>query len=481
MDIAAFFSKYTYDMLREQETREGMVPMVVPANKMHGGGSSAWGDAATIVPWNVYLHFGDKAILEQQIESMQGWVDWIRSCDEKSGGHRLWTTGFHFGDWLALDGDDPKTPLGGTPEDFISSAYYYYSARLVAKAAAVLGKEDMAQEYSKLAEEVRSAIQAEYFTPWGRIAINTQTAMVVALFMDLVPVEHRKRLENTLRDKLKKDKYHLKTGFVGTPYLCRVLSDNNNHDMAFRLFLNEDYPSWLYAIKLDATTIWERWNSLLPDGTISDLTMNSFNHYSYGSIMEWVYRNVAGLKPVEEVPGFRRARLAPQPDSRLQWIKVGLESAAGRYESEWAIQEDGRLTFHFKVPFNASALLKLPDGKLEEVMVNGILLAKNGLTARQDGADVSVELPAGTWDFEYMPTRSYLRQLTTYTPLEELLKNPQALEIIKQAFPQVANATPEVMGRMLYASPRDLLNRPFVRVTVEMLDQLDVELKKIKL
>jgi alpha-L-rhamnosidase len=481
MDVAAFFGKYTYDMMREQRTRGGMVPMVVPANKMSGGGSSAWGDAATIIPWNVYLHTGDKAILEQRLESMKGWVDWIRENDEKSGGKRLWTTGFHFGDWLALDGDDPRTPLGGTPEDFIASAYYYYSASLVAKAAEVIGRNDLAQEYGKLAEEIRTAIRAEYFTPWGRIAINTQTAMVLGLFMDLVPPEHRQRLENTLRERLKKDKYHLKTGFVGTPYLCRVLSDNHNHDMAFRLFLNEDYPSWLYAVKLGATTIWERWNSLLPDGTISDLTMNSFNHYSYGSIMEWVYRNVAGLRPLEEAPGFRRVRLAPQPDSRLKWIKVGLESAAGRYESEWAIQEDGKLAFHFRVPFNASALLVLPDARLEDVSVSGAPLGQSGLFVRQDGAAVSIELPAGAWDFVYMPTKSYLRQLSTYSPMEELLKYPQAIEIIKQTFPQVVDATPEVMGRMLYAAPRDLLNTPFVRITAEMLDQLDIELAKIKL
>jgi alpha-L-rhamnosidase len=412
---------------------------------------------------------------------MRGWVDWIRSVDEKSGGRRLWTVGFHFGDWLALDGDDPKSPMGGTPVDFISSAYYYYSARLTAKAAGVLGKEDLAQEYSKLAEEVRSAIQEEYFTPRGRIAINTQTAMVVALFMDLVPIEHRKRLENTLRDRLKQDQYHLRTGFVGTPYLCRVLSENGSHDLAFRLFLNEDYPSWLYAINMGATTIWERWNSLLPDGTISDLTMNSFNHYSYGSIMEWVYRNVAGLRPVEEPPGFRRTRLVPQPDSRLQWIKVGLESAAGRYESEWAIKEDGRLTFHYRVPFNASASLKLPDAQLDDISVNGAPASASGLASRQDGADVLFELPSGVWNFDYMPTRSYLRHLSTYSSLEELLANPQSKAIIAQAFPQVADATPAVMGRMLAASPRDLLDMPFVHLTVEMLDQLDEALKTVKL
>lgn len=479
MDTAAFFAKYGYDMLREQEDRGGMVPMVVPANKMPGGGSSAWGDAATIVPWNVYLHTGDKAFLEQQFESMKGWVDFIKGVDDNSGGRRLWTVGFHFGDWLALDGDDPLSPMGGTPVDFISSAYYYYSTTLVSKAAMILGKEDIGLEYGRLAEDIRTAIQEEYFTPRGRIAINTQTAMILGLFLDLVPVEHRKRLENTLRAKLQNDQYHLKTGFVGTPYICRVLSGHGSNDLAYRLLLNEDYPSWLYAVKMGATTIWERWNSLLPDGTISDLTMNSFNHYAYGSIMEWVYQNVAGLNPVEEHPGFRRVRLAPQPDLRLDWVKVSLESASGRYESEWAIQPEGDLTFHFHIPFNASAQLKLPDSQLADVMLNGAPLNASGVTARQDGTGIAVELATGEWNFSYMPTRSYIRRLSSFSTFDELLGNPQAKEAILQAFPHFANLNPGLLRRLGTQSPRDQINSPFRPVSAEELDKLDEVLKTI--
>ena len=480
MDVAAFFAKYTYDILREQETRGGMVPFVVPAVNMRGGGSSAWGDAATIVPWTTYLHFGDKAILEQQLESMQGWVDYIHGVDEASGGHRLWTVGFHFGDWLSLDGEDPLSPMGGTPVDFISSAYYCYSARLVAKAAAALGKQEIAQAYNKLADEVRGAIQAEYFTPCGRLAIDTQTAMVVALYMDLVPAEHMQRVEETLRAKLLKNRYHLKTGFVGTPYLCRVLSANGSNDIAYRLLLNEDYPSWLYAVKLGATTIWERWNSLLPDGRISDLTMNSFNHYAYGSIIEWVYRNAAGLNPVEDQPGFRRARLAPQPDGRLEWLRVGLDFAAGRYESEWKINADGSLDFHFRVPFNAGAELRLPDAALAEIRLNGAPLSESGLRAEPSGADVLVDLPAGNWDFHYPPTRAYLLRLSTHSLLVDLLANPQAREILANAYPQYAAMSPNEMGRMGYSSLRDMANSPIFPFPSEGLDQLDEQLKAVK-
>jgi alpha-L-rhamnosidase len=480
MDTAAFFAKYGYDLAREQETRGGMVPHVIPAVKMQGGGACAWGDAAAIIPWNVYLFFGDKAILEQQLESMRGWVDWIRGVDESTGRRRLWTVGFHFGDWLSLDGPDPKSPMGGTEEGFIASAYYCYSAGLVAKAAAALGKQDLAAEYQKLAGEVRAAIQAEFFTPTGRIAIDTQTAMVVALFMDLVPEQHKDRLEETLREKMRKDHYHLKTGFVGTPYLCQVLSAHGSNDLAYRLLLHEDYPSWLYAIKLGATTIWERWNSLLPDGVISDLTMNSFNHYAYGSIVEWIYRVAAGLNPVEERPGFRRARLAPQPDPKLKWIKAGYDSPAGRYESEWTIQDDGRLTFHFRVPFDASAELRLPDAGSVRVTVNGQSLASSGLSARQDGADTLVELPAGAWDFAYLPTRDYLPRLSTRSSLGELFNHEQARALLAEAFPQFADFHPRRLERLAEASLRDLVNMPFVRITPEELDRLDEKLKTVK-
>ncbi len=480
MDVEAFFAKYTYDISREQETRGGMVPMVVPAVNVRGGGSSAWGDAATIVPWNVYLFFGDKAILAQQLASMKGWVDFIRGADEASGGHRLWTTGFHFGDWLSLDGPDPKSPMGGTDVGFISSAYYCYSAALVAKAAAVLGKEDVAQEYGRLADEVRQAIQAEFFTPRGRIAIDTQTALVVALFMDLVPPEYKQRAEAMLREKLRKDRYHLKTGFVGTPYLCRVLSEHGSNDLAYRLLLNEDYPSWLYEVKMGATTIWERWNSLLPDGRISDLTMNSFNHYAYGSIVEWMYRNAAGLNPVEDQPGFRRARLAPQPDGRLQWVRASYESAAGCYESEWRIEPDGKLSFQFRVPFNATAALRLPDAHLEDMMVNGAALTQSGLNARQSGADTMVELPAGRWSFQYQPTREYLLHFSTNTPIGELLANPQAKAVIASVLPQLGNMNPNMLrGDMAFATPRDMANSPFLRIPGETLDKLDELLKTV--
>ncbi len=395
MDAAAFFAKYAYDLAKEQAKIGGMVPHIVPMANLERGGSAAWGDVATILPWNVYEFYGDVGILEQQFESMRAWVEYVKGVDEASGGRRLWTEGDHFGDWLALDADDPVSRKGGTPLDFIASAFYCFSARLVAQAAAVLGKTADADAYARLSDEVKAAIQAEYFTANGRLAIPTQTGYVLALFMDLVPDDQRERVQRDLIAKLERDNSHLRTGFVGTPYLCRVLSNNGANDLAYTLLLNEDYPSWLYAVNLGATTIWERWNSLNPDGSISSTGMNSLNHYAYGSIVEWMYRDMCGLNPAwDGATGFRHARIAPKPDASLQWAKARYRSAAGWYASGWRIDDAGLLTLDLTIPFNASAKVTLPNAPLGEITLNGQPL--------RDGEPVgeNVELTLGAGDYQ---------------------------------------------------------------------------------
>lgn len=400
MDSGAFFSKYMYDLAKEQSKLGGMVPHIVPMANLDRGGSSAWGDVATIVPWNVYEFYGDRGILEQQFESMCAWVDYIRRVDDSSGGRRLWTEGFHFGDWLALDGDDPASRKGGTPEDFIASAFYCYSARLVARAAAVLGKREHVEAYGCLSDEIKTAIQKEYFTPDGRLVIATQTAYVLALFMDLAPDAHREQVKADLIAKLNEDDAHLRTGFVGTPYLCRVLSNSGANDLAYRLLLNEDYPSWLYAVNLGATTIWERWNSLNPDGSISSTGMNSLNHYAYGSIVEWMYRDMCGLNPSsgeDGITGFRNAHIAPKPDKSLQWARARYHSAAGLYESGWSMDDTGHLILDLVIPFNASASVVLSGAQRGEVSINCHPLHEG----EQTGDSVTLRLGAGCYRIEY--------------------------------------------------------------------------------
>ncbi|WP_084134693.1 alpha-L-rhamnosidase [Paenibacillus harenae] len=481
MDAYAFFSKYGYDMGREQEVRGGMVPMVIPAANVQGGGSSAWADAATIIPWNVYLHYGDKTILEQQFESMKGWVDYIINADEASGQRRLWTTGFHFGDWLALDGSNPDSPMGGTDTDFIASAYYRYSSQLLAKAAKVLRKDDMADYYGRISDEVKTAIENEFFSKTGRLALDTQTAYAVALFMDLVPHVYRTKVVEALRKRLKIDRNHLKTGFVGTPYLNPVLSGNGCNDLAYTLLLNDDYPSWLYAVKLGATTIWERWNSIMPDGKISSTGMNSLNHYAYGAIAEWMYRTIAGINPVEEAPGFRRAVLAPQPDFRIKWAKAQVESASGTYKSEWAFSEEGHLTFHFVIPFNASATVRLPYADVNAITVNGQNLAASGIANGQMGEETHLELVSGSYIIHYLPTKSYIKQFSTKTSLIELLRHDGARAVIESILPPgMESLNPDTLSASVGdASLRDLA--AYYPMEASLLDQLDEQLMALPL
>ncbi len=374
MYTPAFYRKYLYDMKQEQDVMGGAVPHVVPdalsrikeilsesgkttgnvsVNSVHS--SCAWADAAAIIPWTLYKTYGDRTLLAEEYGNMKAWTDRIRTVDvERCGGGYLWTDGFHYADWLSLDNYKTDTCIGATDPYYVASAYYYYSASLTAKAAAVLGKKEEAAYYEDMAGRVKAAIRREYFTETGRLAVPTQTAMVLALRFDLVSEEFRDRLVRDLKDKLAQDHQHLTTGFVGTPFLCPVLTEHGLASAAYDLLLNEDYPSWLYQVNMGATTVWERWNSVLPDGRISDTGMNSLNHYSYGSIAEWMYRYMCGVDSCEEAPGFRRFQIKPYVDRRFQWVSMEYDSAKGRIKSGWEKTECG-YRFRVEVPFDTEA------------------------------------------------------------------------------------------------------------------------------
>ena len=402
MYTPAFYAKYLYDALLEQRTLDGSVPHVIPdildqiarirgeAEQSHG--SCAWADMAAVIPWTMYLFYGDKTLLEKQYENMKLWVDWIERHDEShNGGLRLWQSGFHFADWLALDNPVAGSPLGGTDPYFVASFYYYYSTLLTAKAAGVLGKTQDQQKYQALCEEIKSAIRAEYFTPTGRIAVPTQTAMALSLYLDLAPEEHRERLARDLKKRLDERKIHLDTGFVGTYFLCPALSGAGLSDYAYTLLLNEDYPSWLYEVNMGATTVWERWNSVLPNGLVSDTGMNSMNHYAYGSVVEWMYRHMCGLNPLESAPGFARARIAPEVDARFEFAHARYQSASGTYESGWR-RADGKLIYTLKIPFNCQA---------EFVLDRACAAARvNGAPCAQLSGEGRVTLDAGCYEIE---------------------------------------------------------------------------------
>ena len=350
------------------EERPAFLEQVISENmsfiKSNDKGTAIWSDVATMMPWAVYENYGDKNLLRREYPVMKTWVERIRQDDKLDGDRGLWLRGTQLGDWLALDREDGDTqnPFGATSLPYTATAFYWYSASLTAKAAKALGLSADQKEYEALCEKIKAAFLAEYFEADGTLKISaTQTACVLSLFFGLYPEGKRDTVLGTLRELLKKNDMHLNTGFCGTPFLCRALSDNGANEDAYTLFLNNDYPSWLYEVKMGATTVWERWNSILPDGSISGTGMNSLNHYAYGSIADWMYRNLCGLNPCEDAPGYKKAVIRPQPDPRVRFAKMHLDSAAGRYEVAWRYDGEA-LHYDITVPFDCEAELRLPDG-----------------------------------------------------------------------------------------------------------------------
>ena len=451
MDCYCFLRKYCRDIYETQQ-KFGHVTNVVPAFHEDGPACSVWGDAATIIPWNLYRYYGDKTILAEQYDSMKQWVDYIRSIDAASGDRRRWDVGFHFGDWLALDGEGSDTFKGATEDGYIATAYYYHSASLVAKAAALLGKNADAERYGQLAREIKEALQREYFTPNGRLALTTQTAYALALYMDFAPEGSKPRLAELLLEKLKVKNGYLQTGFVGTSILNQVLSDNGCGEMAYKLLLNEEYPSWLYAVNLGATTVWERWNSVLPDGRLGSTDMNSLNHYAYGSIVGWMYRNMAGLRLQEDHPGFTRVTIAPQPDYRVTRCDMTYLSTAGPYEIHWQVAEDGSFSMRLKIPFGAEADVVLPNS-----------------------AAAPMHVDSGAYEFHYMPQTPIKKAYSCGSTLTELLEHPAAKALITAYLPQW-----ETVPLPLRDLPLEQLNStPFSNLTDAQCKTLDAQLKAL--
>lgn len=447
MESAAFFRKYLYDMRKEQEKMNGGVPVVVPcfstghpSTAMLKSCVAGWGDAAVVIPWNSYLHTGDKRMLKEQYPGMKGWVEYIRKRDD---GSHLWNSDFQLGDWLALDNPNHDVPFGMTPTTLVASAYYLYSTLLTAKAARTLGYEKDGAMYDALAVEICAAIRREFLTPSGRVASDTQTADVLALKM-----EFAKDTSYTIQSLSKKilTAYggYLSTGFLGTAYLCSVLSENNKNDIAYKLLLNKNYPGWLYEVEKGATTVWERWNSIHQDGSLGAADMNSFNHYAYGAVMEWMYQYPAGLKPIAEAAGFQKIHYAPKPDPQLQWLEASYDSISGKYVSYWEIREEG-LFFRLKVPFNAKALLFLPD-------VPEIIKMNNETIVYSEGMEVA----AGEYEIEYVPIKQYYIVYSWKSDAKLILENAKLAAVLTEKIPAV-QAIPEIMLHMFQGSIEGLL------------------------
>ncbi|MGZ7445935.1 family 78 glycoside hydrolase catalytic domain [Paenibacillus sp. TH7-28] len=364
MNVVPFFEKWLKDLAADQEA-DGRVPHVIPDVPIAGYGSAAWGDAAVICPWTLYQCYGDIRVLETQYPSMKAWVEYIRAQGDDEF---LWNTGFHFGDWLGLDAKE-NSYIGATPKDLIATAFYAYSTELLAKTAAVLGKNEDAKAYEGLYENIVLAFRKEFVTPKGRVASPTQTAYVLALMFDLLEEQDRPRAAKMLAEHIEENGTHLTTGFVGTPYLCLVLSRFGYTDLAYRLVLQKEYPSWLYSVIQGATTIWEHWDGIKQDGSFWSDDMNSYNHYAYGAIGDWLYRVVGGIDLLE--PGYKKIRIQPQIGEQFSWAEASLDSVYGTIKVAWSKQNQGTVKMDVVIPANTTAEVIIATSERGRVLESG--------------------------------------------------------------------------------------------------------------
>lgn len=399
-DVAAFYTKWMKDFTADQ-LKSGRVPHVIPDVLSGGGGATAWADASVIVPWTVYQVYGDKRILTEQYGSMKAWVEYMHT---RAGEKNLWLGDDHFGDWLAFASNSSSYPGATTEKDLIATAYYAHSSKILSQVAAILGKTEDAAFYSKLSEAVKKAFIEEFVTKNGRVVSHTQTGYSLALAFDLLPENLKNNAAEYLAADVKK-MGHLTSGFVGTPLVCKTLSSIGRDDLAFMLLNRKKYPSWLYPVTQGATTIWERWDGQKPDGSFQDVGMNSFNHYAYGAIGEWLYKHVAGLDLDPQNPGYKHLLLYPHPGGDLTKASAELKSMYGTIKSSWKLDQS-KFNYEVTVPANTTATVTLPNAELSKVLMNQLPLAGNKVVkAEQNGNDTLVELGSGSYQFTYASER----------------------------------------------------------------------------
>lgn len=408
LDVASFFRKWLVDVDLEQTEEYGpahVVPNVLGDIEAGAG----WCDSVTIIPWNMYQVYGDKRFLENQYEGMKRYIDYVIKHSQENG---LWQTGLQYGDWLALD-REPGNNTGMTEQYYATNAYYLRSIEIIRDSAKILGYEEDFQKYEELYIKVKQAYQKEYFTETGRIVSETQTGCILPLQFGLAKKEHESRIVDTLVNNIYNHKIHLTTGFMGTPFLCPVLSKFGQHDLAAKMFLTEDCPSWLYEVRMGATTTWERWDCILPDGSFNVDGMNSLNHYANGSIGSWMYQEVAGIQRLE--PGYKKILIAPRLTKGLYQVRASFESVYGRIESGY-LCKDGKITVDIVIPPNTTAEIHLPE--------------------RKDAIFVG----SGTYHYEY-ETMTDLRPVpySMFSLVKDVITKETAREILEQETPGTVN------------------------------------------
>lgn len=351
-DVEKFFVKWLHDLKAEQRP-DGAVAQVIPDYLPAEPAVAAWGDAATICPWQIYRTYGNVEILREHFNSMKMWVDYITQTTEEK---YLWIGGYQLGDWLGLDAE-PGSYSGASRKELIATAYYAYSTELLIKAGEKIGQN--IEEYLILYDKIVHKFRETY------PVYLTQTEHVAAIWFNLE--ENPQQSADNLAKMIKSDGYRMRTGFVGTAYILHVLSKYGYTDLSYTLLLREDYPSWLYSVNKGATTIWEHWDGIMENGEFWNSSMNSFNHYAYGAVADWIYEEAAGIRPAEDGAGFTKAWIEPKADKRLKWLEASIKTRNGEIVSRWSYEETG-IRYDIKTPVDTTIII---DGK-KKVVGSGI-------------------------------------------------------------------------------------------------------------
>ena len=456
MNCEDFYRKFLWDLRYDQVMyTHGDIPMFSPCLKDGAPGGPAWADAAVVIPWTMYEHYGNLDHLREAYPLMKDYMEVLIGKDQADGGTHILTSGHCFGDWLALDGASPNAFKGGTDDVYIRTVYYWYAADLLAKASRELGLMDESQKYRQLADEIRTAIIAEFFSQNGRLCIDTQTGYILALHFGLYP--NKEKLLTGLKNRLAMDMLKLKTGFVGTGFLLQTLFENGMGDYAYRMLLTEDFPGWLYAVKMGATTVWERWNSVMPDGSLSPTGMNSLNHYSYGAVASAVYSCIAGLR--NDAPGWKKAVIAPNPSHRLRKIDVAFDSPAGTWKSGWEIDADGSLWVRVTVPEGTSAKVILPLYPAQ----------------KEDAGEY--EVGAGSYEYHYMSAVDFFHPYSGETFIADIVADDNAVNALKTALP---GAFDEALAGVDNGAASNLADAIFFSPFPDLPQRIDEILKSVR-
>ncbi len=385
-DVQPFFTKWLVDLDEDGQRADGEFPCVAPVKISDNDGGPAWADAGVICPWTIYSVYDDPRILQRHFDAMARFIEF---CRNRSTPDLLPPANYHcFGDWLNIHDD--------TPKDVICTAYFAYSTKLTAQAAAVLGKSEEAAKYNALFERIRAAFNKAYVASDGRIKGNSQAAYVLALAFDLVQGEQAREAAQYLVEDIRKRDWHLSTGFIGTKDLMPVLSKIGRSDIAYRLLHNDTFPSWGFSIKQGATSIWERWDGWTPEKGFQDPGMNSFAHYSFGAVYAWMVDHIGGI--LRSAPGYKQILIAPQPDGKLRFATVSYRCVHGEISTHWE-ETNGRYLLDVTIPANTTALVAMPGKGMITESGHPIAEAEGVKFLRQEGDTALLSIGSGSYEF----------------------------------------------------------------------------------